>query len=345
MSIQIKQIPILIFFGWVVITLYSVATYSGDNFADVDGSGQQKAKVIFVISSDQNDGSFVFTEIFKRNIDHFMYMDDPLRAISEYFRDINASYDVKSASYEVKIEEFLKEIVACRYTENSDKYLKHLDPPKGIKSNCQPGEKGCGVLNSGLMNQVCRENRFKHFVIKLSRAQFRNIKSLSMMMDLKIPKMTKREIFYVDFIRDPRALIYAQIKSEKNYLTTRNYFLKEFCKGLSQIPVKLPHMSMVLRYEDLSQSAGSLIKFLDLPKSLESKFDQYLHSVDMPLRGKAPLNYQAIRKRNFDAKVRNWRKYLDFNVMSNVQRQCKDVLRLYGYTSFWVEEKMRNIHE
>ena len=63
MSFRIRKVPLFAFLGWNSITAYLVATYLGDN----DDGDQQKTKVIFILSSDQNDGSFVFTEIFKRN--------------------------------------------------------------------------------------------------------------------------------------------------------------------------------------------------------------------------------------------------------------------------------------
>ena len=350
MSLQIRKVSLFAFLGWVLITIYLLATHPGN---DTVGGDLQKAKVIFVLSSDQNDGSFVFTEIFKRNTDHFMYFDDPLRGITENIRDINSDSHFDQANYNAEMELFLEEIAVCRYTEQSDRYLKYLGLPYSsspsskyivsLKSDCQPGDKACGVLTSSLMNRVCQENRFKHHVIKLPRSHFRNMGSLAKIMDIKIPKITKREIYYLDFVRDPRALIYAQIKSEANFLNSMDYFLRDFCKDLTPIPVRFRHNLITLRYEDLSHSAANLVKFLGLPPALENSFDRYLRSVTAPLQGKTPVKFDVIRKRNFDAKVRNWRKYIDFKVMTTIQKQCKDVLRLYSYTSFWTEEKLRNV--
>ena len=350
MSLRIRKVPLFAFLGWISITAYLVAKYPGDN----DDGDQQKTKVIFILSSDQNDGNFVFTEIFKRNTDHFIYFDDPLRGITENIRDINAASHFDQANYNAEMENFLEEVVACRYTEQSDRYLKHLGLPYSsspsskdivsLKSDCQPGDKVCGVLTSSLMNRVCQENRFKHHVIRLPRSHFRNLGILATIMDFKIPKISKREIYYLDFVRDPRALIYAQIKSEANYLNSRDYYLRDFCKDLTPIPVKFRHNLITLRYEDLSHSAANLVKFLGLPPALENNFDRYLRSVTRPLRGKTPVKFDVIRKRNFDAKVRNWRKYIDFKIMITIQKQCKDVLRLYSYKRYMIEEKLRNVN-
>ena len=334
-----KILFLILFFGSILILVYILTT------ATETVGNDQKTKLIFVISSDEDDGSFVLTEIFKRETDHFVYIEEPLRAVIAHLRETNTRFGIESPSNKVEIEQFLKEIITCRYTAKSDKYLKFLDIPQlkdvGLKMYCEPGADECSqVLSSDSMNLVCHANRNKHFVVTSSRSQFKNIRRLASIIDLKLPILTNQVIYYLDFVRDPRALVYAKIKKGGKNLTT--YYYREFCNGLKQIPTRLQHRSLVVRYEGLSQRVRTLVNFLDL-NDLEEHFDRQLRSINRPLRSKGPKNFQAIRKRNFDAKVRNWRKYLDFDVMSDVQRHCGEVLQAYGYDSIWTENELRDL--
>jgi len=323
--------------------LYKVIK-SEEKFPVADSESERPVKVF--IMAEFRSGSNFTSELFNQHSNGF-FLFEPFIMIANSTAKGDGNEFLKQSAIDSILEDFF---VTCDLPDPSE-YLTNYFISQ------QPNRSRQRLLHSCRNRKICFPSKHSWLKYGVSLANDQCIQSdVQAMKSIRVSGFHQLEnvfkqeenIKIIYLTRDPRAMYNSRRKFGvkeatgicKRYKNNYAYLTNETDGNKKSDWLK--NRLYYIRYEDLSwlphHYAGEIYNFLDMDPD-----EQLNNWIDQNTRNSTGEHYFNT-KRDSRKNLQKWRTVLSWEKVQQIQRDCKDMMRVFGYLPLETEEKYRDVN-